>query len=429
MYTNTLIGAALVAAAAATADLEFTSQGHFKIKHPAFVNVSKFDGGDDFLLVSQFSGMPMSPGHIYVVDDITAAVTNGDVSGLQIHKLDTPNFEWPNDVSVVPSDVFAKGENVIVVPDGFLVPGKSDGGIYLITMDPTDVTKTVETKMITATKKGFFYHMGYWVDLNGDGRKDFITARSNAKAGEGELLWLEHPEEGLSATEPWTEHVLGNVADVSIEVVDYPAYRNEVVVFAAEFFNEKISMHRISTVDGTLVQSKVIDDTNILSAYNVAMVDLNNTGNYQLLVNNHEKKDDQDGIWAYEFPKDPMNDDWTRATIATGFHNAFSITVPNMAPGFAYAVWPHGKTRGERAHIMVAGDGDHSAHTLYPSGDASTFDYEDSIFDDAKGTVGCLAFSDLDNDGWQEVWVPNYDKGTIELYKMGDAATPAEFLQ
>ena len=37
--------------------------------------------------------------------------------------------------------------------------------------------------------------------------------------------------------------------------------------------------------------------------------------------------------------------------------------------------------------------------------------------------------SGLDNDGWQEVWVPNYDKGTIELYKMGDAATPAEFLQ
>jgi len=271
--------------------------------------------------------------------------------------------------------------------------------------------------------------MGYWVDLNGDGRKDFITARSNAKAGQGELLWLEHPEKGLASDDAWTEHVLGNIADVSIEVVDYPAYRNEVVVFAAQFFDEKLSMHRVSTKDGSLVQSKVIDDTNILSAYNVAMVDLNNNGQKQLLVNNHETKDAQDGIWAYQFPKDPMNDDWERVTIATGFHNAFSLTVPNMSPGFAYAVWPHGKTRGERAHIMVAGDGDHSAHTLYPTGESSDFTYENTIFDDAKGTVGCLAFSDLDNDGWQEVWVPNYDKGTIELYKMGDAATPAEFLQ
>jgi len=58
--------------------------------------------------------------------------------------------------------------------------------------------------------------MGYWVDLNGDSRMDFITARSNAKKGGGELLWLEHPEGGLRTGEAWTEHILGNLADVSI---------------------------------------------------------------------------------------------------------------------------------------------------------------------------------------------------------------------
>ena len=78
-------------------------------------------------------------------------------------------------------------------------------------------------------------------------------------------------------------------------------------------------MHRISTVDGSLVQSKVIDDSEILSAYNVAMVDLNGDGNKELLVNNHETKDSEDGIWAYPFPKDPMNDDWTRYTVASNF--------------------------------------------------------------------------------------------------------------
>lgn len=101
-------------------------------------------------------------------------------------------------------------------------------------------------------------------------------------------------------------------------------------------------MHRISKKDGTLIQSKIIDDSTILSAYNVTLVDLNNDGNSQLLVNNHETKDELDGIWAYELPKDPMNDEWTRTTIASGFKNAFSLTVPNMSPGFAYAVWPNG---------------------------------------------------------------------------------------
>jgi hypothetical protein len=188
-------------------------------------------------------------------------------------------------------------------------------------------------------------------------------------------------------------------------------------------------MHRISTVDGSLVQSKIIDDSLILSAYNVSLVDLNGDGTRELLVNNHETKNKLDGIWAYEFPKDPMNDDWSRYTVASGFKNAFSLTVPNMSPGFAYAMYPNGYKEGERAHIMVAGDGDHSAHALYPTGDASLFEYENTIFDNAKGTVGCLAFSDLDNDGWTEIWMPNYDKSYIELWKLSAKSTAEEFLQ
>lgn len=132
------------------------------------------------------------------------------------------------------------------------------------------------------------------------------------------------------------------------------------------------------------------------------------------------------GIWAYEFPKDPFTDDWTRKTIASEFHNAFSLTVPNMSPGFAYAFYPNGQSNKERAHILVAGDGDHSAHCLYPSGDKSEFEYTDTIFKDAKGTVGALAFSDLDGDGWQEVWMPNYDKSYIELWKVTPTQTMTE---
>lgn len=57
--------------------------------------------------------------------------------------------------------------------------------------------------------------MGEWVDLNGDGRKDFLTARSNAKAGGGQLVWFEHPAEGLTSA-TWTEHVISEGPDVGI---------------------------------------------------------------------------------------------------------------------------------------------------------------------------------------------------------------------
>ena len=257
LFANALIVASLAAACSAQADLDFTSQGHFKAKNAAFVNVGSFEDSDNFLLVSSFGAL--SSGHIYMVPNITDAVVAGDVSSLDSIKLDTPNFEWPNNIEVVPHDVF--GERAIVVPDGFLVPGKSNGGVYIVRMDATNLTQTVDTVKISQEKKGFFYHMGYWVDLNGDGRKDFITARSNAKAGEGELLWLEHPKDGLDSGAAWTEHVLGNIADVGIEVDTLPEYRHEIVVFAAQFFDEAISMHRVSVRDGSLIQSKTIDDT------------------------------------------------------------------------------------------------------------------------------------------------------------------------
>ena len=62
---------------------------------------------------------------------------------------------------------------------------------------------------------------------------------------------------------------------------------------------------------------------------------------------------------------------------------------------------------------MVAGDGDHSAHALYPSGDSAAYEYTEDTFVSAGGTVGCLAFSDLDEDGWLEIWMPNYDQSYI----------------
>jgi len=194
-------------------------------------------------------------------------------------KLDTGDysFKWPNNAEIIPSDVF--GERAIVVPDGFLVPGHKNGGVYVISMDDTDITKTTGTVKISPDKDDYFYHMGKWIDMNGDGRKDFITARSNAKAGEGELVWFEHPEGGL-AEFPWAEHVVTNGPDVGILIEELPEYPNEIVIWATQFFDETVAIYRVSLQDGTLVDSRIIDDTTILSAYSATRVDLNGDGTY-----------------------------------------------------------------------------------------------------------------------------------------------------
>lgn len=205
-------------------------------------------------------------------------------------------------------------------------------------------------------------------------------------------------------------------------------YPNEVVVFAAQFFDEKLGVHRVSLKDGSLVESRIIDDTT-LHAYSVQLVDLNGDGKKELMMNNHEKDNKTNGIWAYTVPEDIMTGTFEKYPITTGFKNAFSLTVPNMAPGFPYPVWPNSATRGkERAHIMIAGDGDHSVSIAYPTGDASKFEYTRSVLKDEGGTVGALTFSDLDKNNWQEMWVPNYDNSFIEVFLFNGYTAPADLM-
>lgn len=98
-----------------------------------------------------------------------------------------------------------------------------------------------------------------------------------------------------------------------------------------------------------------------------------------------------------------------------------------MSPGFAYQFWPRVKDEGKKApHIVVAGDGDHSAHIMTRTGDL-TFDRD--LIKNEGGTVGALAFADLDGDGYQELWVPNYDKSYVEVFKFSALTSEQEFLQ
>ena len=400
----------LTALAAATPDVAWESLGHFKLHHAAFPHVTKFEDSDPFLLCSAFSAI--GNGDIYIVDDIAAAVQSGSVKNLASHNLYIKHLQWPNDVKVVPYDVF--DQRAIVIPDGFLVPGHSDGGIYVSTIADDDIRKVENTYTIAHNKDGYFYHMGEWIDLNGDGRKDFITAKSNAKEGGGRLVWYEHPEEGLEGE--WIEHVVTAGPDVGIEVVE-GIWKNEIVVFAAEFFNERVSFYRVSTKDGTLVDSRIIEDGTILSAYSVTYADINGNGDMELMVNNHEKSDKTNGIWAYTFPSKWMTGDFEKHTLATGFKNAFSITVPNMAPGFPYPFYPEvNHSKHTPPHIVVAGDGDHTAHIMTLT-DQKTYSFDLDTIKDEKGTVGALTWADLDNDGWNELWVPNYDGGYVEVFK------------
>jgi hypothetical protein len=72
-------------------------------------------------------------------------------------------------------------------------------------------------------------------------------------------------------------------------------------VFAAEFFNHKLSVHQIGKGDGKLMMSRVIDDT-IDQVYSVKYLDIDGDGKYELLVNNHETDNSKAAIFLYDVP-------------------------------------------------------------------------------------------------------------------------------
>lgn len=94
-----------------------------------------------------------------------------------------------------------------------------------------------------------------------------------------------------------------------------------------------------------------------------------------------------------------------------------------MCPGFPYAVHPQVSNKKGPAHILVAGDGDFSAHLMRPNANG-TFDRQ--LIKKIGGTVGSITYGDIDGDGWLEFFVPNYDNGYIEVYKFFDSE--AKFL-
>ena len=95
--------------------------------------------------------------------------------------------------------------------------------------------------------------------------------------------------------------------------------------------------------------------------------DINGDGKAELLVNNHEKKDDEASVFVYSVPEDLFNGEYKRTVIMQGFKNVFNLMTPNMSPGFCYPVYPKVSEKGKGpAHVLIAGDGDHSAHLLRP---------------------------------------------------------------
>ena len=144
-------------------------------------------------------------------------------------------IRWPNEVASVPGRLYrgadradaaaAAGggggddgdglEDALLVTDGFLVPGKDKGGLYVVRNPGNGACEWADCLTGTTNLRGapinvgegdWFYHKATWMDLTGDGRLSILAARARVTLrnnnadhegvktfGKGQLVWLECP--------------------------------------------------------------------------------------------------------------------------------------------------------------------------------------------------------------------------------------------
>jgi hypothetical protein len=202
-------------------------------------------------------------------------------------------------------------QDALLVADGFLVPGKDRGGIYVVNNPANKESEWSIPLTDPFSTDRWFYHKSIWVDLTGDGRQSILTARAKLskvatttpiktydspsiytdamqeteveqnRPKNGQLIWLEMPkphhfdvesstpleEDGTPFNPfnkrhlPWKERVLATGPDVTFAVADMDPNDDTIEILASQFFDEKVTLHSIkrgATPEVTF--SRVIDD-------------------------------------------------------------------------------------------------------------------------------------------------------------------------
>lgn len=387
-------------------NITYRALGKISVKDPAFVRVLQCKYSPPSLWITHFGAI--TPGEVLTVFNLSAYA---NISDAKVQLLSS-DFKWPNLISIAPAEI---GE-YLVVPDGFLVPLKETGGLYLLKINCNGTTQITDTKpiQITSPKLSWFYHKAVWRDMNEDGLLDIVTARvDHPLIGKpsGQLLWLEQPKSNPLDNVPWTEHSLAGGPETVFVLTNLDPNDNQYEIIAPQFFTEHLGIYVFDSKNNTLLHSRYIDES-IGPAYMVQIADLNNDGAKDLLVTNHIGGKGG-SVFGYEIPSDVINGDFKRHTLATGF----AVTEGGShqaAPGYAYSFKPHSSYAG-KPYILVAGDGSQKAYLLTPT--EADFIYNKTDILSVNGVIGSIGYGDvIGKDGWTEFFVPDYDENWIYGY-------------
>ncbi|XP_071095836.1 uncharacterized protein [Haliotis cracherodii] len=390
--------------------------GSFPVKHAAFTSIYRtFDKQSNRtsydLLITAFNGVPFSTDYAYIVRDVGRYMHN--VESITPQKL-TDKVTWPNEISGVPQYVF--NTSMVAIPDGFLVPFKTKGGIKLVNI--TGSGASIPVRITEESGEDWFYHRVQWVDMDNDGDYDALTCRARKPlfgSEEGELLWYENPSTP-SVRPGWTPHVIAKGPDVYFQHYRLNTPNGpKSCILTAQFFTKSLSVYWTEGSDWLHlgnVKSRIIDNT-IGAVFDVIVNDIGNDGNLDLLVTTNDVTNGT--VWAYEIPPDFRTGKFSRHMLASGFKPR-NQGVGKGAPGSAFPI--KYIVPQKKAPVVLSGDDDGRAYLLSAAKD-DTRDWTYTLqpfLDVGMGTVGQITVEDINKDGSLYIFVPAYTQGQVHVF-------------
>ena len=203
-------------------DIQVVLLNKFKLRYAGFstlVNMSESNASSWSLVISCFDPIPETIDDVFIVPDIGSILTESITP-----KTLTNKIIWPN--GVVSANILAK--NSLIVPSGFLVPGKTKGNLYFL-------NGTTPISLVPQEDTHWFYHDADFKDVNMDGFMDVVAGRANvpvkAERAQTQLIWLKNPGK-QEITSPWELHILketdGPDIDVQFARIDNTQVREKI---------------------------------------------------------------------------------------------------------------------------------------------------------------------------------------------------------
>ena len=393
----------------------------------AVVEAGVGGGRSPFLTVTTFNPAPHGGSTVGILPFGTNLSTPPQLTVLN------SSFNWPNQASPVE----LLGKRVILAAGGFLVPTHDTGEVVLI--DPSTGLVTP----VARPKPEYFYHKAILQDMNGDGLVDILAARAKVpsvrfwESRHTELVWFEAPS--------WEEHVLvedgPGVAFEWTSAFSGAGPNNTLpVLVAAQFFIQpRLAIYYCSAAGAKAwsecpkeeLRNLTIDATEG-SFFGARVADLNGDGSPEILATNN-RADGRGGVFVYEPPAgDWRIGAWTKHVLSRGWRPKSSwLPKPGQgAPGTCFPVWlpsargaaPSKPTLlGNKPTIVFSTDDGGQVVQLVPRSNASDdWQYDNmTITTSPEGTIGSPTALDVDGDGWPELFVPNYNQGTLDMWSWG----------